>query len=420
MGHGSIPRRLGLLGRAPSFRLLFLASFGSGLGTWLAIVALTIDVWDRTHSGRWVSFLLLADFLPSILVGLLLGPLLDRLSRKRTMIVSDLVRLGVFCALPFTTSEGQIVALAAVVGFASAFFRPAVYAGLPNLVDDDDLPQANSLLQTIENATVTIGPLTAGVLVAASSPDVAYWINAVTFLFSAALLLRIPGALLQVGGVVSEGHIRDLVAGFSLVRRSRALLTVLIAWNVAMLANGGVNVAEIALAKVSFGAGDFGFGLLVATAGLGLAVGSFTAGGLLERRRTGEVYGGAIALMALGIGAAAASPNVWVAAFCVVVSGFGNGVAVVCNALLVQRGAPDALRGRAFTVLMSANFAVLGLGMIVAGPLTDAVGARWVWAAAAAISAVAAAIGLAMARGIPQERPPEAVEAELAPAEAAR
>ena len=54
----------------------------------------------------------------------------------------------------------------------------------------------------------------------------------------------------------------------------------------------------------------------------------------------------------------------------------GNGAAVVCNSLLVQRGAPDHLRGRAFTVIMSTNFAVLGLGMVVAGPLTDAVGAR--------------------------------------------
>ena len=51
-------------------------------------------------------------------------------------------------------------------------------------------------------------------------------------------------------------------------------------------------------------------------------------------------------------------------------SGIGNGIALVCNALLVQRGAPDRLRGRVFTVLMSSNYAVLGLGMIVAGPLT--------------------------------------------------
>ena len=76
---------------------------------------------------------------------------------------------------------------------------------------------------------------------------------------------------------------------------------------------------------------------------------------------------------------AAAAPNVWVAAVSVAVAGTGNGAAVVvCNALLVQRGAPDQLRGRAFTLLMSSNYVVLGIGMIAAGPLTDELGPRTV------------------------------------------
>ena len=108
--------------------------------------------------------------------------------------------------------------------------------------------------------------------------------------------------------------------------------------------------------------------------------------------------------MAIGIGAAAVAPNVWVAAVCVVISGLGNGVAVVCNALLVQRGAPDRLRGRVFTVLMSSNYAVLGLGMAVAGPLTDEFGARWVWGVSACLAAFAALVGYLLARGIREER----------------
>jgi MFS family permease len=100
---------------------------------------------------------------------------------------------------------------------------------------------------------------------------------------------------------------------------------------------------------------------------------------------------------------AAASPNVWIAAACVVVLGVGNGAAVICNALLVQRGAPDALRGRAFTLLMSSNYVVLGLGMIAAGPLTKEIGPRGVWALAGGLSAVAAIVGLALARGVDTE-----------------
>ena len=72
---------LDVLRSAPDFRRLFLASFGSGVGTYLAAVALTVDVFDRTGSGAWVSALLIADFLPIIVIGLLFAPLVDRLSR---------------------------------------------------------------------------------------------------------------------------------------------------------------------------------------------------------------------------------------------------------------------------------------------------------------------------------------------------
>ena len=399
-------RELGLLGRASSFRLLFFATLGSGIGTWLAMVALQIDVKERTDSPGWMSALLIAEFVPMLVIGLLAGPLVDRLSRRRLLIAADLVRAGVFIALPFATNAATIIVLAGVAGFASGVFRPAVYAGLPNLVEDRDLPGANSLIQTVENVTWMAGALLGGALVGVTSPDVAYAANAATFVVSAALVARIPQRLLQAATTVSRGHWRDLAEGFAVVRRSRALLTVLVAWNVGMLANAAINVAEPFLAIDVFDSGSFGLGVLMASAGVGLAVGSFLAGDFIERRGLSNVYGLSLALMAFGVGAAAVAPNVWVAAVCVVVSGAGNGAAVVCNALLVQRGAPDRVRGRVFTLVMSSNFAVLILGMVAAGRLTAAIGPRWMWAAAAVLSAIAAVVGLLMTRGV-KERPEE-------------
>ena len=414
-------RQLTLLKRVQSFRLLALATAGSAIGTWLAFVALTIDVFDRTDSAVWVSALLIADFLPAIVIGLAAGSLVDRLPRRRLMIASDLVRVAVFAALPFANDAAVIIGLAAVAGFATGFFRPALYAGLPNLLPDEDLPHANSLLQTIENLAWAVGPIAGGVLVAATGPDAAYWINSVTFLVSAALLSGIPDRLLQAAPAIGRGYWRDLVDGLRLVRSSRALLTVLTAWNVIMLASAGVNVAEVVLAKEAFDAGDFGYGLLVGATGVGLALGSLLAGSLLEHRAIATVYGTSMALVAVGMVGAGASPDVWVAAFCVVVLGTGNGAAVVCNALLVQRGAPDELRGRAFTLLMSSNYAVLGLGMIAAGPLTDELGPRAVWAIAGALSALAALVGLGLARGVTARRQPQAEAAlEPEPAKSAR
>jgi MFS family permease len=395
----SLRRQLSLLATAPGFRLLFLATLGSSLGTLLATVALVVDIKDRTDSGSWVSALMIVEFLPAVAVGLFLGPLLDRVSRRGLMIVSDLVRAGVFFTLPFANSAGQIVALAGMAGLATGFFRPAVYAGIPNLVDEHELSRANSLIQTSENVSWTVAPVIGGALVAASGPQLAYWLNGASFLVSVLLLLRLRADMLQGALAVSRGHLRDLKDGFARVIRTRPLLTVLVVWTIALGAIASTQTAQVFLAKDAFQAGDLGYGLIFGCVGLGLAIGSFGAGTWLERRPIGTVYTGSILLQALGIAAAAVAPNVWVSLPCFVVAGIGNGTAVVCNSLLVQRGAPDAIRGRVFTVIMSVNYAVYGLGFVVAGPLTDRVGPRWVFGGVGVVLTGASLVAYALARG---------------------
>jgi MFS family permease len=406
----ALRRQTGVISRAPSYRLLFLAAVGSTLGTLLAAVALVVDVKDRTDSGPWVSALFIVEFLPAVAVGLLFGPLLDRLSRRATMITADLARAAVFCTLPFTHDALQIVVLAGIAGLATGFFRPAAYAGLPNLVAEEDLAAANALLQTAENASWAIGPVIGGVLVAAAGPHAAYWINAASFLVSAALLSGIPARLLQSAVAQTHGHLRDLREGLLFVLRSRPLRAVLVAWTLAMLAIAAINTTEVFLAKDSFDAGDFGYGLLFGSIGLGLAIGSLGAGALVERRPVAVVYGGGIVLNAIGFFLAAVAPNVWVAAVCCVLAGIGNGGAVLCNALLVQRGAPDELRGRAFTVIMAVNYIAFGGGFIAGGFLHDAYGPRWVWGGGAILLAFAGVLASALARGVRQR----AVEPEPA------
>lgn len=407
-------RQLDLLRRARDFRLLFVAAIGSGLGTRLAVLALMVDIWDRTESGKWVAALLVMDFVPIIVIGLLLGSFLDRFSRRRLMIASDLVRCAVFVALPFATSATMVVALAGVVGFATGFFRPAVYAGLPNLVEDEDLPHANGLFQAADNLTWMLGPLLGSLLLWVSGgPDVAYWFNAVTFLVSAALIFRIAERLLQSERALTEGHWRDVARGFSVVRHSRALLTVLVAWSLVMLAIGHSDVAQVELAEVDFDAGDFGLGLLMASVGLGLVIGSLGAGWAAERFGTARAYVAAIAAMSVGLLVASFAPNVWVAALVVVGMGIGNGIAVVANSVLVQRGAEDRVRGRALTLVMSVNYSVLFVGMMLGGVVSDALGARTTWTIAGTIAAVAAVAAHLLGRGIEAravaiEQPPPA------------
>ena len=388
--------------RLPGFRNLFFATFGSSVGTLLAAVALAIDVKDRTasstYSGLWVAAVLVVEFLPTIAVGLLLGPLLDRLERRSLMIAADGLRVGVFVALPFATNAATVVGLALVAGLATGFFRPAVYAGIPNLVPDDQLPNANALLQTVENASWAIGPLVGGILTAGAGPPAAYGINAVSFLVSIVLLLQIPPRQLQSERALSRGHWTDLRDGFAAALTSPSMRAVLVGWGVASFAAGAGTVTEIFLAKDTFNAGDFGYGLLLGAIGGGLVLGSFASGEVLSRYGVTRVYGSGLALMAVGYFATAASPDVWVAAACCIVVGIGNGTAIACNALLVQRGTFDVMRGRALTFVMSATFALAGVGNGVGGLFVHRLGARWIWGAAGGVLLVAALSGSALAR----------------------
>ena len=393
--------RLGLLRRSPSFGYLFLATAGSSFGTYLAAVALTLQVYDLTGSGTWVAALLIADFLPIVVIGFLLGPLVDRLSRRRLMIASDLVRFGVFAALPFVDGVGGLIALAAVSGIATGFFLPAANAAIPNLVPEEELVNANSLVVTVETLSWMIGPIAAALMVTAWGPTVPYAVNAVTFLVSAGFVAAISERSLRSGDSLTRGHWRDVGDGLRLVFTTSPLRTVLVVWNVALVGSAAVNVAEVVFAKETLDAGDVGFGALVAASGVGLTFGSFLSAPALGKVGLRRTYVSSFLLMGVGWGAAALSGSIWLAVAFVVGGAAGNGSVIVCNRLLVQRGAPDQYRGRALATIMSSNYAVLGLAMAAAGVLTDQFGARAVWAGAGVVYLFAAGVAFALTRWLP-------------------
>ena len=102
------------------------------------------------------------------------------------------------------------------------------------------------------------------------------------------------------------------------------------------------------------------------------------------------------------------SPNIWVAAGCVLVAGVGNGAAIACNALLVQRGTFDLMRGRALTFVMSITFVLVGVGNGLGGLFLNRTSPRWIWAACGALLLVAALAGRLLARKLGGEAPAEA------------
>src|SRR5262249_35278640 len=213
-----------------------------------------------------------------------------------------------------------------------------------------------------------------------------------------------PSALLQSDRPIGRGHWGELAEGYEVVRRSRALLCVLIAWSIVMVATALINVSEVFLAQESYDSGDFGFGLLWTGSGLGRILGR-VSGSSLIRRDLAVAYVQLLGIFALGVTGAAIAPNVWIGAVAMVLAGFGNGGAVVANITLVQRGAEDRVRGRVFTLLMSVNYAVLGAAFVVAGPLTNHIGARWAYPIAAGVIVSGGGVAWRLLRGAESVQP---------------
>ena len=201
--------RLGLLRRSPSFGYLFLATAGSSFGTYLAAIALILQIRDLTGSGVWVAALLIADFLPIVV---------DRLppwtSRRPALaaMAHDRVRpralRRVRGAAVRRQPGGDRWCLPAFTGVATGFFFPAANAAIPNLVPEDELANANSLPVTVDTLAMTLGPLLAArCCTRPGAPSVPYAVNAVTFLVSAAFVVRIPRAEPPLRG---SAHARPL------------------------------------------------------------------------------------------------------------------------------------------------------------------------------------------------------------------
>ena len=302
------------------------------------------------------------------------------------MILSDLGGAASFAALPFVHSPAGICAISAVAGFSAAFFRPGCYSAIPNLVREDSLVAANALMQGSENLATLMGPVLAGVGIALLGSSTVYAINAVSFLVSALLLVRIGNrlqskVLARIGGT----HWREVRAGLSLVRNDRHLSSIFLIWSWATLAYTGINVAEIVLTTDAYGAGSTGFGVFVAFSAAGILLGNVAAFWFIQRLTVYGGYRASFLVTAVGVAICAVSPNLAIGCVGALIFGIGNGIGLVCNVTLIQQVVSDDRRGQIFAVLGSLVQTFTLVGTLAAGPVTEAVGPRMMWGISAAL-----------------------------------
>jgi MFS family permease len=368
--------RLGVL-RLPNFRNLFAAQTVSVIGDGITPVALTFAVLELTGSATDLGLVLAAQSLPLALLSLVGGVWADRLRRERVMIASDLVRAAVQLTAAALLLSGnariwQLALLAACHGAAEAFFRPAAGGLMPQIVPVPRLQQANALMGMSDNFGWFVGPMFAGLLVAAVGTGGAIAVDGVTFLVSAAFLTRLAVPAL-VRSRAPERFAKELHDGWREVR-SRTWLSVMLLRAMLVLCLviapfqvlGPIALRDQGYSPLAWGivSGVLSGGMLL---GAGVALRYRPRRPMVTVTLTGSLAVFAPLTLALGGGPLAL-------AVVQGLRGIGVGVLVAVWNTTIQSQVPREALGRVTAWDWMASLALWPAGLAVAGPASEALG----------------------------------------------
>lgn len=377
------PVASGVLGvlSIPPFRRLYVALALSSAGDWLGFLATTALAAQLVSSFSGKAFatggVLVFRLLPAVLFGPLAGAFADRWDRRSTMVVCDLLRFTLFASIPVvgavaggTVGLVWLLAASFLIETAALFWIPAKEASVPNIVPRSRLEQANQLTLLATYGTAPVAAAVFAVLSLAfrgighprllvnGAVDVALYLDALTFLFSAATVyrLRLPSAgdgREARSGAVPPGVLASLREGMRFMGSTPLTRGLLVGMLGALAAGGAIIALGRLYAETVVGAGDAAYGLLFGAMFLGIAlgvgVGPRLLGDLSRRRAFGPTIVGAGAALVL----LAVVPVLAVAALSAVLVGLFAGVAYVVGITLLGAEVEDELRGRTFGLVQS-------------------------------------------------------------------
>src|SRR3984893_3988665 len=378
------------------FRLLWIGQAVSYFGDTMNTAGWALMVYVPSRSASVVALGLIVKALPTIIFGLIAGPLVDGLNRQRLMIMADIVRAILTITIPFfglVWLPGVFIAVF-LVATASAFFNPAKQAIIPNLVPGRLLVRANSLISSSEKTMELLGYSLAGIIAAAVSWIPLFLVDAATYLISAVSLLGVPdiaarsrARTLHLGRDIAEGA--KFVIGNGVLRSTMALTLV------ATVFFGMTTTILVVMAYGPLHAGAGGYGLIEAAMGAGAIVGAIIAAGLLNRVRAGALLLAGVAGVGIANVLVGFSQSLVLTLVFLLFGGILNMVYYVPVISVTQREAPDRVRGR----VMSTRFLLVQAGyltgMAAAGPLSDRLGAPLVFIIGGLFLILAAGLGVA-------------------------
>jgi MFS family permease len=412
-----------LLRRNPAFRRLYAAQLVSFAGDWFATVALLGLVLELSDSSAVASVVLVLQTGGFALACPLAGFLADRFDRRMLLIGADVARVPVALAFLLARDPGTLwIAFGAValLAIGAAVFEPTSSAALPNLVDREDLGQANVLIGSAWGTMLAVGAALGGVVAATLGRDAAFIANAASFGLSAVLIIGIRQPLQEPRATGSDGvpHRHESLAvavrsAIQFARHSHLVSAYLLSKTTFGVGTGVVLMLAV-FGREVFRGGDAGIGLLFAARGLGALIGPFLARSIITMDDRGLLRGiaGSFAVVVVCYAIFPVAPTIWLAALLVFGAHLGGGSQWTLSTYGLQRSTPDAIRGRIFSFDYGLVTMTIALSTLLAGFVAEVLPPQFaVWTMVSLIAIAGSvwvlfsrgAVGTEVARGMPAQ-----------------
>jgi len=394
-----------------NFRACWLGQTVSEVGDHFNTIAVLSLALHLTGSGFTVGAVMIARVVPALLAGPVAGVVLDRLDRRKVMIASDVIRAVVALAHILLLTYRQtwlLYTLSGLLMFASPFFTSGRSAILPRIASKEELHAANALTQTTSWLTLTIGAFAGGVSTTSFGYELAFFVNALSFVFSAIAIwsLRSPtGNFRPDRGQRVRRESSSWIEfreGLAYMRRRPLILGIAllgVGWSTG---GGAAQILFTLFGQQVFNGGPAATGLIWGFAGIGLVAGGMLGNRFSPHRRFERYkHTVTIAFFLHGVCYAIFSvmPWLWGATLFIALSRVFMGLNSVMNRTMLLLHVPDRLRGRVFTTVDSMSQAVMMVSMagaavacthysprqigVVAGLLSASTAIFWAWANAA-------------------------------------
>ncbi len=368
--------------RSAVYRLAFARGI-SITGGAAAFTALMFAVYERTnHNSVWLAATLILTFGMNGVLGWFAGTLGDRFDRRMIMIVSEVSGAGVFAVAAFVHAPVLLIACGFVAAIAESPFWSASGAAIPALVQDPkEIEHATSLVSLGVYGGIFLGPAIGGALVGHIGPNWIFAANSASFILSAALIWSVRRPFHEQVSEEEHAEHVGIWAGMRFIRADDILERILAGFTIMVLFNGFVMVSDLPLVSTFFhGKAEIGrgYGLVIASWGIGSVVGSFAA-----RRLTPAIETKWLVAMNAGfavtMGLVGVAPLFILVLVFVFLNGTCDAVSLVALRSIQVRRAPDAVRSRVLAAMDGAQNISLAVGYAVAGVLVKLLGPQTVY-----------------------------------------